>query len=343
MFSPELICHQVIPKSSRMNQEWPELGGLYCGPLCQATAKRLKSSFLLGDWGADWAPCVRPCLCSVCVNPVVGAGKSVGQLHTASLTLPGHLLMAFTSENWNVGSLGAVLPCWCCFNTLVQESRAWRGALCSLTFGRITWEVLQWLGSERIEILLHPPAQAVTFLIRYMWTSSCILPFRALFSTSKACWGCGWQEGACVGTNKAVSSGAQWKCHPAVWCWQLQLVPFWIPEVPYGSNLTALPRWHEPLFPFRTAQCNHCFCSCAATDSLVSTDSNGRNIKVNLKWNAPQVVRGKWRHYFVATLLLPELQHPRCQEAMLSSLSGLDWLDCFHPSLFKAFLVPPYF
>lgn len=114
-------------------------------------------------------------------------------------------------------------------------------------------------------------------------------------------------------------------------------------KCPMEPILTALPRWHEPVFPFITAQCNHSFCSCAATGSLVSANSNGRNIKVNLKWNAPQVVWGEWRHYFEATHLLPKLQHPRCQEATLRSLSGLDWLGCFHPSLFKAFLLPPCF
>lgn len=37
MFSTELICHKVTPKSCRMHQERPEPGGLYCAPLCQAT------------------------------------------------------------------------------------------------------------------------------------------------------------------------------------------------------------------------------------------------------------------------------------------------------------------
>lgn len=179
------ICHQVIPKSSRMHQswfvtrwspkssrmhqEWPELSGLYCAPLCQATgsvnSQESKKQFLAGWLGSWLGPCVRPCLCSVCVNPMVGAGEGVGQLHTASLTFPGPFARGFQSEDWSVGSLHAVLPYWCSLNTLVQESKAWRGALCSLTFGRISWEVLQWLGSERdrTEILLHPSARLLLF------------------------------------------------------------------------------------------------------------------------------------------------------------------------------------
>lgn len=181
MFNTEPICHKVIPKSGRMHQEWPEFGGLYRALLWQATgyicvnSQEIKKQFLPGTlvirqlnrppvWGHV---IIIPRLLIPCwmqVKAWTWAG-TMGQLDLSLFLC--RLLIAFVAENWTVDSLGAVLSHWCCLNILIQESKAWRHALCSFTFGRLTWKALQWLRSE---ILLHPPVQAVTFLIRYLWT-----------------------------------------------------------------------------------------------------------------------------------------------------------------------------
>lgn len=73
MSSTEIICHEVIPKSSRMHQAWPELGGSIV-LLCQATgnvcvsSKRWKSNFFLGHWwlGSWMGPLVLLFVFQVC-------------------------------------------------------------------------------------------------------------------------------------------------------------------------------------------------------------------------------------------------------------------------------------
>jgi len=85
--STELICHRVIPKPSRMHQEWPEFGGLHCALLWQATgciyvnSQEIKKQFLPGILvirEVNELPRERSCYClsSTSIYLVVEAGKS---------------------------------------------------------------------------------------------------------------------------------------------------------------------------------------------------------------------------------------------------------------------------